>query len=64
MRRLVGVGARLGYVPESLEFLSTERSFYLFVGTRWIDTEIEAAYVNRRLGIAGSRDLDRTLTRG
>lgn len=60
-RRAVGLNARLGYVPGSLEFLGSERSLYLFAGTRWIDAEIEAAHVNRRLGIAGSRRVDRTL---
>lgn len=60
-RRAVGLTGRLGYVPDALEFLGTERSLYLFAGTRWIDADIEAAHVNRRLGIAGSRRADRTL---
>ena len=60
-RDAVGLNARLGYIPDSLEFLGTERSLYLFVGTRWIDADIEAEHVNRRLGIAGSRRVDRTL---
>ena len=60
-RRAVGVNARLGYIPDSLEFLGTGRSLYLFAGTRWIDADIEAGHLNRRLGIAGSRREDRTL---
>ena len=60
-RRAVALNARLGYVPDSLEFLGTERSLYLFAGARWTDAEIEAAHVNRRLDIAGSRSADRTL---
>ena len=60
-RHAVGVNARLGYIPDSLEFLGTERSLYLFAGTRWIDADIEAGHLNRRLGIAGSRREDRTL---
>ncbi len=60
-RRAVGLNARLGYVPDSLEFLGTERSLYLFAGTRWIDADIEAEHLNRRLGIAGSRRADPTL---
>jgi len=60
-RRAVGLNARLGYIPGSLEFLGMERSLYLFAGTRWTDAKIEAAHVNRRLGIAGSRRADRTL---
>lgn len=60
-RRAVGLNARLGYIPDSLEFLGTERSLYLFAGTRWIDADIEAGHLNRRLGIAGSRREDRTL---
>ena len=60
-RGAFGLSARLGYVPDSLEFLGTERSLYLFAGTRWIDANIEAEHVNQRLGIAGSRRADRTL---
>lgn len=56
-----GVNLRLGFVPASLELLGSGRSLYLFAGKRWIDAEIEAAHVNRRLGIAGSRRADRTL---
>ncbi len=59
--RAVGLNARIGYIPGSLEFLGTERWLYLFAGTRWIDAEIEAAHVNRRLDVAGSRRADRTL---
>lgn len=60
-RHAVGVNARLGYIPDSLEFLGTERSLYLFAGTRWIDADIEAGHLNRRRGIAGSRREDLTL---
>ncbi len=56
-----GVSARLGFVPAALEFLGSGRSLYLFAGTRWIDAEFEAAHINPRLGIAGSRRADRTL---
>ncbi len=61
-RRAVGLNARLGYVPAALGFLGPERSLYLFAGTRRVDAGIEAAHVNRRLGIAGSRRAERTLT--
>ncbi len=61
-RHGIGLNARLGYVPAALEFLGPERSLYLFAGTRRIEAEIEAAHVNRRLGIAGSRGAERTLT--
>ncbi len=60
-RRAVGLNARLGYIPDSLEFLGTGRSLYLFTGIRWIDADIEAGHLNRRLGIAGSRREDPTL---
>ena len=46
-RRAIGLNARLGYVPGSLDFMGPERSLYLFAGTRWVDAEIEAGHLNR-----------------
>ena len=61
-RRLtIGLNTRLGYVPGSLDFMGSERSLYLFAGTRWVDAEIDAGHLNRRLGITGSIRADRTL---
>ena len=59
--RAIGLNARLGYVPGSLDFMGSERSFYLFAGTRWVDAKIDAGHLNRRLGVTGSIRADRTL---
>ena len=53
-----GLGARLGYVPECPSLACALRSLYLFSGIRWAEFEIEAAHVNQRLGISGSREGD------
>ncbi len=60
-RHAVGLNVRLGYVPQSLEFLGPGRSLYLFAGTRWVEARIEARHVNRAFDIAGSRGAERTL---
>ena len=57
-RHAGGLGARLGYVPERGSFAGAVRSLYLFSGIRWADFEVEAAHVNQRLGISGSREWD------
>ena len=41
--------------------MGPERSLYLFAGTRWVDAEIDAGHLNRRLGITGTMHADRTL---
>ncbi len=48
----VGFNARLGYVPEALDFLGAGRSVYLLSGVHWIDTTFEAAFDNGA-GISG-----------
>ena len=59
--RAVGLNVRLGYAPQSMEFLGPARSLYLITGTRWVDAEIEARHVNRTFDIDGSRGAERTL---
>ena len=59
-RRAIGLNVRLGYVPESLDFMGPKRSFYVFAGSRWVDAEIDAGHLSRRFGIEGSIGEDRT----
>ncbi len=54
-RHAVGLGARLGYVPEASHSAARVRSLYLFSGVRRLATEVEMRTENPVLGISGSR---------
>lgn len=60
-RHGIGLNARIGYLPEALDFLGAGRSFYLFAGMRWLDADIEAAHRSERFDVAGARREERTL---
>ncbi len=51
----VGLGARLGYVPEASQFAVPVRSLYLFSGVRRLATEVVMRHENPARGISGFR---------
>ena len=55
----VGLNARLGYVPEALDFLGWGRSVYLISGVRWLATTFEAGFDNG-MGLSGRERQNRS----
>ena len=55
--RSIGVNVRLGYVPQTLDFLGEGRSLYLLTGIRRLDVEFEADFDNNA-GVTGTHEAD------
>ncbi len=55
----LGFNARLGYVPEGLNFLGEGRSVYLISGVKWLSATFEASFDNFGVGEEAISGVDR-----